>query len=411
MNWRNISVVYAKELKDTLRDRRTIISMIVVPMIIMPVLMFGFTVLSVKVIKSAKAETPTVMILGGEDSPVVMAKLRALTTVRIVPAADDYPAQISDKKLRAAVRIPEGFDASTGSPASPEVKIYHYEGEMKSGFAAQALERFFRDQREARVSEALEARGLPMNFVRPFEIRRENVAPPEKVGGNMFGGFVPYIIIILCLTGAMYPAIDLTAGEKERGTMETILCSPVARLDLVLGKFLLVMTAALATVVFAIVSMGLSFVIGGTIVGKMIGGGAAQAAGAAASGGLPFTIDPVGVLAVFALVIPVSIFFAGLLLAVALFAKSYKEAQTYVSPLMLLAIVPSVAALLPGFELSTGLAFVPVLNISLVSKEILSGVYNWTHVAAVFGSMCIYAIAAIAFCVAMFKRESVLFRS
>ncbi|HUG11314.1 MAG TPA: ABC transporter permease [Opitutaceae bacterium] len=409
MNWHDIAVVYAKELKDTLRDRRTIISMIVVPMLIMPALMFGFAILSVKVVKKARAETPTVMILGGVDSPAIVAKLAALESVQIVPPADDYATQISDKKVRAAVRIPEGFDAAAGSGAVPEVKIYHYEGEIKSGFAAQTLERFFRDQREARVDEAVAARGLPENFVRPFEIRRENVAPPQKVGGNMIGAFVPYIIIILCLTGAMYPAIDLTAGEKERGTMETILCSPVGRLDLVLGKFLLVMTAALATVVCAIISMGLSFVAGGMIIGKMIGGGA-PGAGGAAMGGLPVMIDPMGIVAVFALVIPVSVFFAGLLLAVALFAKSYKEAQSYVSPLILVAIIPSVLGLLPGFELNNTLALVPVLNICLVSKEILSGVYDWTHITIVFGSMCVYAAASIAFCVAMFRRESVLFR-
>jgi sodium transport system permease protein len=221
---------------------------------------------------------------------------------------------------------------------------------------------------------------------------------------------VPYIIIILCLTGAMYPAIDLTAGEKERGTMETILCSPIGRLDLVLGKFLLVLTAALSTVVFAIVSMGLSFVAGGMFLGKMMGSGGMPNAAGAASGGLPFTIDPMGVVTVFALVIPVSVFFAGLLLAVALFAKSYKEAQSYVSPLILVAIVPSVLGLLPGFELNSTLALVPVLNICLVSKEILSGVYNGTHIAIVFGSMCAYAAASLAFCVTMFKRESVLFR-
>lgn len=409
MNWRDTSLVFAKELKDTLRDRRMIISMIVVPMIIMPAIMFGFAAVMVKVVKKARAETPTVMILGGEDSPGIVGRLQALETVEVVPATDDYASRISDKKLRAAVRIPEGFDAALGTGTTPEVKIYHYEGEMKSGFAAQALDRFFREVRDSQVAGAVAAKGLPENFTRPFDIRRENVAPPEKVGGNLFGGFVPYIIIILCLTGAMYPAIDLTAGEKERGTMETILCSPIKRLDLVLGKFLLVMTASLATVAFAILSMGLSFMIGGPIVGKMMDGGA-KAAGAAAAGGLPFTIDPVGVLAVFALVIPVSIFFAGLLLAISLFAKSYKEAQSYVSPMMILAIVPAIAAFLPGFELNTALALVPVLNISLVSKEILTGVYDPGHISLVFLSMCAYALASIGFCLAMFRRESVIFR-
>ena len=411
MNRTNIFLVYRKEMKDTLRDRRAIISMIVVPVLIIPVMMFGFSAVMIKVVKKAKAETPSVMIIGGEDSPLIVEKLRANSKFHIVPYTDDYAAQISDKKLRAAVRIPEGFDAATGTANTPEVKIYHYGGEIKSGFAAGALDEFFRNLRDERVKDAVVARGLPENFVRPFDIRRENVAPPEKVGGNAIGGFVPYIFIILCLTGAMYPAIDLTAGEKERGTMETILCSPVGRLDLVLGKFLLVVTASLATIGFTLFSMTASFLIGGPIIGRMMADEAAKAGAAASAGGLPFAIDPMGVLVVFGLVLPVAVFFAGLLLAIALFAKSYKEAQTYVSPMMVLAIVPAIAAFVPGVEMNHALAVVPVLNISLVSKEILSGVYNWVHIGEVLGSMCLYAAISIAFCVAMFKRESVIFRS
>jgi sodium transport system permease protein len=112
-----------------------------------------------------------------------------------------------------------------------------------------AVERFFRDLRGKDHREPPGDRGLPADVVKPFEVKRQNVAPPEKVGGNLIGGLIPYIIIILCFTGAMYPAIDLTAGEKERGTMETLLCSPVHRVNIVLGKFLMVMTASIATIV------------------------------------------------------------------------------------------------------------------------------------------------------------------
>src|SRR5207245_2365450 len=94
---------------------------------------------------------------------------------------------------------------------------------------------------------------------RSFDIEQRNVAPPEKVGGSLFGGLIGYMVILLCMTGAMYPAIDLTAGEKERGTMETILCSPVERTHLVLGKFLMVLTASLASAVLSVISMGVSF--------------------------------------------------------------------------------------------------------------------------------------------------------
>src|SRR6202049_5155240 len=132
------------------------------------------------------------------------------------------------------------------------------EGELKSGFGPDRLQRFFRELRDRAVREHLEARQLPENLARPFDIEEKNVAPPEKVGGALVGGIIPYFVILLCLTGAMYPAMDLTAGEKERGTMETILCSPVSRTHLVLGKFLMVLTASIATAVLAIASMAVS---------------------------------------------------------------------------------------------------------------------------------------------------------
>ena len=117
------------------------------------------------------------------------------------------------------------------------------------------LETFFRTLREQTVQDRLAARGLAATFAQPFETKRQNVAAPEKVGGNTLGGIVPYIIIILCFTGAMYPAMDLTAGEKERGTMETLLCSPIPRVDIVLGKFLMVLTSSLAAMTLSLTSM------------------------------------------------------------------------------------------------------------------------------------------------------------
>src|SRR4029077_10071120 len=123
----------------------------------------------------------------------------------------------------------------------------------------------------------------------------------EKVGGNMLGGFVPYLIIILCFTGAMYPAMDLTAGEKERGTMETLLCCPVPRIDLVLGKFLLVLTGSLSAMLLSLMSMGISAAFAGVLFANGASGGkmATMAAGKAkqAAAAMPM-IDPLGLLGV-----------------------------------------------------------------------------------------------------------------
>jgi sodium transport system permease protein len=403
MSLRNVGIVYRKELIDSLRDRRTVISMIVVPLLVMPLLTIGMAILSVVLVGQAMKEIPKVMILGGQDSPRVVAELEQLKDLQVVPARSDYAEEISDKKIRAAVEIPPGFEAKLAAGQPCTVKIYMYEGELKSGFGADRLQRFFRELRDRTTREQLQARNLPDSLIRPFEIEEKNVAPPEKVGGAILGGMVPYFVILLCLTGAMYPAMDLTAGEKERGTIETILCSPVSRTHLVLGKFLMVLTASIATAVLSIASMALSFGAGKRMLhGAMHG---------AADSALQITVTAKAVISIFFVILPVAVFFSAALLALSLFAKSFKEAQSYISPLMIVVVLPAVAALLPGVELTPALAFVPVLNTSLVSKEIITGTYHWGLIALIFLSSSIYAAGAIAIAVKLFQREDVLFRT
>lgn len=403
MSLRNIGIVYRKELVDSLRDRRTVISMIVVPLLLMPLLTIGLGALSAKLIGQAMLEVPQVMVLGGEDSPKVRADLAALRDVSLVPAEPDYAEEISSKQIRAAVEIPEGFDAKLASGEPMVVKIYMYEGDLKSAFGADRLQKFFRDLRDRAIRERLEAHQLPGSLIRPFDIQQQNVAPAEKVGGAILGGLVPYFVILLCLTGAMYPAMDLTAGEKERGTMETLLCSPVSRIHLVVGKFLMVLTASLATAVLSISSMAFSFGMGKKLLLGMAHG--------AADAALQITITVKSVLLVFVMVLPLAVLFSAALLAISLLAKSFKEAQSYISPLMIVVVLPAVAALLPGVELNAALSLVPVLNTSLVSKEIVTGTYHWKYLALIFASSCIYAAAALALAVRLFQREDVLFRT
>ena len=210
----------------------------------------------------------------------------------------------------------------------------------------------------------------------------------------------------------MYPAIDLTAGEKERGTMETILCSPIGRLDIVLGKFLMVLTASLATVVFTLLSMGLTLLVAGNFLGAAFGADAAAAASSSGgSSGVIALLNPLGLVGMVAMIIPFAVLISAAQLAICLFAKSYKEAQSYVSPLIIVIIMPAVVGMLPGVELDLGLALLPVLNLSLVSKEMVSGVFNWHYIGLIFGSSCIYAAAALWWCVRMFNREDVIFRT
>jgi len=404
MSLRNVGIVYRKELTEALRDRRTMISTILVPLLAFPLLSVGIGTLATFLINKAREETPKVMILGGDDSPGIAAGLKSLEKIEIVPSLPNWKEQIVNKDIRAAVEIPPGFETDLKQQKSDTVKIYMYEGEMKSSFAVDRVDKYLNDYRESVVKERLSSNHLAASMLRPFDIQQANVAPPEKVSGAAIGGFVGYMVILLCLTGAMYPAIDLTAGEKERGTMETILSSPISRMHLVLGKFLLVLTAALGTAALSVFSMGVSF--------------SALHHFALASGGdkgdaaqLLLDLGPRTVISVFVMALPLAVMFSAALMTISLFAKSYKEAQSYIQPLMFVVIIPAVASVLPGIELTPKLALVPILNASLLCKELVTGTYHWNYIAIIFFSTCVYAAVALYLAVKMFQREDVLFRS
>src|SRR5262249_48380372 len=234
--------------------------------------------------------------------------------------------------------IPAGFQAALKKNEEETVKIYFYEGEIKSSFGAEHIERSLKDYRDSVVKERLVARSVASSVLTPFKIKRENVAPQEKVSAATIGGFIGYLVILLCMSGAIYPAIDLTAGEKERGTMETILSSPVSRIDLVLGKFFLVLSAALATAALSVLSMGISFAAA-----RLFSADVRRGRGGAAVFFLHLAPNPF--FFIFSMPFPLAFFFAGALMPIPLFAKPYKEAQTSLPPLTFLVVFPAVASL------------------------------------------------------------------
>jgi sodium transport system permease protein len=404
MSHRNIGIVYQKELTEALRDRRTLITMFVVPLLIFPLLSVGFGSLVGALIGKAEQEKPKVMIIGGADSAAVVDGLGKLQTIRVVPLDADWKNQVVNKETPVVVEIPAGFEKSLADQKDQTVTIYDYEGELKSETAKEKIDKYLRDYRDSVVKDRLTARNLPVTLVKPFDIKQQNVAPPEKSGGALFfGGFIAYIVVFLCLNGGMHPAMDLTAGEKERGTMETILSSPISRAHLVLGKFLLVLTTALTTAALSVISMGISFTIANAFHAKPIQEGH--------SANASFHIGFGAALSVFIMAIPLAVLFAAVLLTISSFAKSYKEAQSYIMPLLFIVVIPAIAAMLPGVELDAKLALVPILNVSLLCKELVIGTFHWNYIAIIFASTSVYASIALFLAVKMFQRESVLFRS
>jgi sodium transport system permease protein len=402
MNTNQIRLVYLKEMMDTLRDRRTLISMIVVPMVVIPALILGMGKTIRRIVEGARKEKMSVMILGAENAPTLAAQIMRHSSFEIVPPDTAFTTRIENKKLRAAVEFPADFEAALPSAAgtsAPTVNIYFHDSEIRSELARRNVETVLETYLTQIVEERLAARDLSSADLQPFQHRSHNVASSERVGGEAFGGFIPYIIILLTMMGAMYPAIDVTAGEKERGTIETILASPVSRTSLALGKFFAVVTAAVTTALLALVSLAVSSRI------------ATADAGDQGFSMLAVPLSATNAAAMLLMVFPVAVLFSGTLLAIALMAKTYKEAQSYISPLNIVVIIPAVSSLFPGIDLDLRLSLIPILNVSLASKQIIAGIYEWKWIGLIFASSCVYAAVALAVAVSFFKRESVLFRT
>jgi ABC-type Na+ efflux pump permease subunit/membrane protease YdiL (CAAX protease family) len=204
---------------------------------------------------------------------------------------------------------------------------------------------------------------------------------------------VPLILILMTITGAVYPAIDLTAGERERGTLEILVAAPVPRLALLFAKYVAVVTVAVLTAVVNLVMM--------TVTVQLSGLGAALFGDAG--------LTPLLVVQLFGLLLLFAAFFSAVLLALCSFARSFKEAQAYLIPLMLLSLAPGVAGLLPGLTLSGPLVVMPLVNVVLLARDLFDGSAEPAAAVVVVFSTLLYACVAIAVAARVFGAEGVLY--
>ncbi len=446
MNFDQIRLVYQKEMRDIIRDKRTIRMMVLVPVIFYPAMSIGVSALAVGMAKRQVEQAAPVLAVGapqrvqdlltGSDRKMKLvpqeefvASVRALDPAEYRAAVDQvdawerdphaglsdsakaafYYAAIKGKAADCILEVPAGFDEA--APAdSMQFITYFDEQEFRSDAAQSKVAGTLRAYRDSVSVGLLAAAGLSEAGARraltPFVIEPNDVAPAEKRTGFMLALMLPYMIVLTIMLGAMYPAIDLTAGEKERGTLETILASAAGRTEVTMGKFLCVFTAAMVTVILAAVSMTVTSSFGFSQFGD---------APAASSGSFQFSVNPMSLVVVVLLMVPAAVLFSAGLLALSIMARTYKEAQSYVSPMMFVVILPSMISFMPGAELNAAWAWVPISNIALgVRAALLTAkgeAFPWGMLGMVFLATGVYAAFALFLVRQMFNKESVLFRT
>jgi len=408
---RIVHAIFKKEMTDTLRDRRTLVFMLLVPIAAIPLLLMALSSLMTSQIAKEMERVSEVVVQGLEYLPdTLRSELIGsddLTVVSETQYRAENPTANSDitEDLRLGgfdvlMVVPKAFDRAIEIESPTEIELFYDEAEMKSEFAVSKIKTVLDPYRERIIQARLDQRDISGDIIRPFEIVSENVASMQKVAGEKLGAMLPYLIIIMCFMGAMYPAIDLAAGEKERGTLETLLVSPATRGEFVVGKYLVILTTGITA---AILSMGsLTFSLNymlEDIVGKMNVGRM-----------LAIEFDTSTVILILMIVLPLAGIFAAILLSVSIFARSFKEAQSYITGIYMVLILPAFVSFLPGIEMSYRMALIPIVNVSLIIKDAISGQVEWNYVITAFVSTIVLAALTLVAARKWFERESVLFR-
>ena len=396
-------LIFKKEFKELLRDRKTIIFMIGLPLLLFP-LIFGVAFFFMSnAAEKAESEILKYAIVGDAYAPAIAQEFAAKTDkfelIEIEENAD-YAGLIKSETLDFVLEIPSTFSDDVLTSGQHQINLYLNDAGLNKVY--RRVSEIVDVYTQAFQNDGFKRLGVnekqQQALLAPIVIEQQNIADDREVLGERIGGLLPYFIFILCLQGAMAPASDLGAGEKERGTLETLLISPMDRYKLVLGKFLTICCAGLITALITVSSMALW--------GIILSQGMA----------VEFVVEVmamVGILdfvLIFLMLIPVVAIFAAVLLSLSIYARSFKEAQSYMGSLIMVVIFPVIIAMMPGVELKGGWIWVPLTNVALAMKELFKGTMDYFAVFGIFTSTAIIAGALIAFCVYWFNKEKVLFR-
>ncbi|MCV2885607.1 ABC transporter permease [Aestuariibacter sp. AA17] len=395
-------MVFKKEMLELLRDRKTLFFMIALPIIIFPALAGVVGYFSSKAIQQAESKTLYYHIVGEQYAPELVQALEtsAYFSRSEKVTSDNFHAEIRAGNVDFVLEIPDNY--SNNILESGQITLKMYLNDAGLNLVETRLKSIV-DKHTARLREtAFAAVNLSdaqqQAVLQPIVLTKVDVADKRENWGEKIGGLIPYLIFILCLQGAMYPAADIGAGEKERGTLETLLISPIERHKLVMGKFFTIATAGVMAALTTISSIALW----GTVL--------SQGLAIAFVSEFMASIGAIDFFLMFLMLVPVVAIFAAVLLSLSIYARSYKEAQSYSGALVFVVIFPIILAMLPGVELKGVWAWVPLTNVSLAIKELIKGTMDYYQLVGILASTALIAGGLIVFCVRWFNRETVLFR-
>ncbi len=444
MNWQNVKLILGRELKDQLRDRRTLFTVLVLPLLLYPLMGMAFLQIS----QFARNHSSRIWIAGHENLPkqpplirdgqFVSELLAAAKTTntelliaeepdriltffkKLADTPDGDPAEqviqqvmqevLVKNKADLAIIIPDPIEVASLSDREnetpiPKLHVFRNSSRDKSNIASDQFRKLVTHWKSKVSLQTLESRGIDVQQLESFQTVHKDVADHQWKQAATWSKILPFIVMIWCLTGAFYPAVDLCAGEKERGTFETLLSSPALRNEIAFGKLLTVITFSITTAVLNLLSMGFTGLFVVSRLGSQLGADSAMMT--------PLGLPPINSFFwLLIALIPIASLFSAVALAAASFAKSSKEGQYYLVPLMMISMPLMMLPMMPAAKLDLGTSLIPVSGLMLMLRGLIEGQYAQVapYAGPVVGVTLVCCWLAIRWVVIQFNSESVIFR-
>lgn len=417
MNTKIIKTLVKKEILDVFRDKKTVIMMLVVPVLLYPLIFIGAMTVVSMVSSGMEKQTYRVAV-EAQDDGAFLQKLEQVNEELQTQGNDDESSEaerdteeatyelvlidadsISDYEEALNAEEIDAYISGQMQDGRMQYDIYYLSSVTNSSYAKNIVMDIFDEYKEEITKEKITEAGLDVHeILEPVGYEGEDIASSEQSLGSIMGSILPFMLIVSLLMGTMYPAIDTTAGERERGTLETILTLPVTNRQLIVSKFLTVAMIGIISAMLNIISMGgIAFYM------YQIMDLQSDAQAFDLMQFVPALL--VCILAILAF----SLFISAVTMCVTAFAKTYKEANNYITPLMLVVMFVGYIGFIPNIEFNQTMAMMPVANICLLIKNMLIFKIDYALIAIVLISNVAYALFAILFLSKIYDSEAILF--
>lgn len=394
-------IVMKKELLNAFRDTKSLAFSILIPLLLFPLIFYilGFALNSSG---DKVANDYTITIQGDANSPLAQ---HIITSLNAEVVDGDIKETVSSGKALVGIIIPDDFDSIIEQGQTANLQIYYDDSSQNSMTAEARLSQVIDSYSKIIVSDRLIDQGLDPNIINPITSQVLTAAKEEEDSGGMgrflMGIMLPLMLVLYAATSPITSATDMAAGEKERGTLEPLLTTRASRMSLLWGKYFTIIIMSLLTILASLIGVYISFKMGGGFFSVSSGGA-----------DVSITIPLLNMILIGVFSLATTMAFGAIELALSIYARSFKESQTYLSPVTILVMVPAFATyMLDAKSLETFWFSVPVANISCILKELVNGIVNIQHIGITFAWCIVYVLASIFWARHMFNDEKVLFRS